>query len=556
MSAREQAREVGRKIVRTAKSAAKATGAGVRAVAGGTLGTVKRGLRSVKTLLLNLWVYWYVARKRHVPQELFLFGPHGPYGSKKFQGLLGGRGLGKTFALMRKALLLAFLNRGTAENPIWGAIFGRTLKEVQDKLLPVLREACAELERDFGIPIMPEYDEARGVLIFPFGSAVYLLSYEKRESLQLARGYNLGWVVIDEVEVAPISTEELLAVLNFAIRDPRAKHKTLAWASTPRGLKGLPKMHREAFERGDPNFFLAHGTIYDNKYLSREDIETIKATIPSKRLWSQEGLGLCIAPTNTVLPEYDEKIHLTKYRWKVKHKTVIIIDWGTRKGYIGACKVDERGTWVVAKERRPVHLSRRKFRREVDDFIAEIRDLDEGNAPYAIVCDRAVVKERYWLANRYGKEVGGRVLWLTEATEMLVEWGCAIISSFLDPDDGPPKLYLSDELTSSIETDTLGMRGAMKRYTFAQIRDKWTGEILTLDEPDKLNGGDDPIDALRYGIVSTRGMPELHGGKPLPFVDDDTKIPTAPKGRDAMARVVSLWWPASNDNDLCWGVAA
>lgn len=552
MSAREVTREAARKMVRGARASAKAVRAGAAKVAGGTAGVVKRGLRSIQTLLLNLWTYWYVARRRHVPQELFLFGPHGPRGTRKYQGLLGGRGLGKTYALMRKALLLAFLNRGTRDVPIWGAIFGRTLKEVADKLVPVLMEQCAELERDFGIKLTPVLDAGRGVLVFPFGSAIYLLSYEKRESLQLARGYNLGWAVIDEVEVAPVPTDELLAVINFAVRDPRARHKTLAWASTPRGLKGFPKLHREAFENGDTNYFLSHGTIYDNPYLSREDIETIKATIPSRRLWSQEGLGLCIAPTHVVLPEYDEKIHLRRYDWDSRHKTVIIIDWGLRKGYIGACKIDTHGTWVVARERRPVNQSRRKFRRQVDEFIAECRDLDYGAPPYAIVCDRAVTKERYWLSNRYGRECAGRVLWLTEATDMLVEWGCAILASFLEPDDGAPKLYLSDELTSSIETDTLGMRGAFRRYTYAQIKDRWTGETLTLDEPDKENGADDPIDALRYGIVATRGMPELHGGRPLPFEHDETKIPTArPKARISLA-----WaWRAANDDALAWGLA-
>lgn len=553
MSARDKMVAGAKAVASTTTAVAKRAGRAVASVPGGTMRVVRRGARKIQSLILNLLTYWYVARRRHPSQERFLFGGWTKKGGPKYRGLLGGRGLGKSYALMRKALLLAFLNRGTKELPIWGAIFGRTLKEVDDKLLPVLREVCAELERDFGIPISPVHDKGRGILVFPFGAAIYLLSYESRASLALARGYNLGWAVIDELEVAPVPIDEILAVINFAIRDPRAKHKCLAWASTPKGLKGMPKLHLEAWKRGDPNWFLVHGTIYDNPWLTREDIDTIKATIPSKRMWDQEGLAICVAPRNTVLPEYSERVHVRPYVWNTRHKTVVIIDWGTTKAYVGACKVDERGVWTVARERKVVDTTRPRFRQIVREFVAEIMRMDGGEAPYAFACDRAVASEKYWLAKTFGRLCEGRVLWLESSAEQLVEWGCAIISSMLEPDDGAaPRLYLAEDLSPSLDFATMGMRGAMQRYQFELVRDKNTGEEFASQEPNKINAADDPVDALRYGIVATRHMAELHGGRPLPFIDDPTKVPTAKeaKKKGALRRLaLALGWGAANDND-------
>ncbi len=526
------AKKVGRGVARAARAA--------KAVPGATFRTVRRGQRKVQQILLDLWQYWYGSRKRHLPQERFIFGgwittklAAGAKVAKrvwaKFQGLLGGRGVGKTHALMKKVVILAQLNQGTPELPIWGAIFGRTLKEVEHKLLPVLMEICTELERDLGVPMKPIHDPGRGVLIFPFGSAVYLLSYEDPSSLELARGYNLGWAVIDELEVARVGIQAILAVLNFAIRDIRAKFKCFAWASTPKGLKGMPKLHFEAFKRGDPQYRLVHGTIYDNPYLSPDDIETIRRTIPSKRLWNQEGLALCVQARNTVFPEYDERRHVRTYKWNRRHKTVIIIDWGLSKAYIGACKVDDKGVWTVALERKVVDTTRARFRLIVQDFIKQVRRKDGGAYPYAIACDRAVSSEKYWLQGLYGPHCGGRVIWLSEQTEMLVSWGCSIISSLLEPDAGEPKLYLASSLSSDIEPATLGMRGGFTKYTYETERDPQTGEEVVSDTPSKKNAADDPIDALRYGIVGTRHMAELHGGEALPFLADPTEVPTQKK---------------------------
>lgn len=539
---------------------------GAQAIAGVTMRVVRRGRRAVRRIQLELLKYWYAA-KPHIPQMRFLFGGLVHKGQKvwaKFRGLLGGRGLGKTIALMKKAHLLAMINRGKKGKIIYGAILGRTIKEAEDKLVPALLEIGARIERDLGIRFKPTYDAQTRILTWPWGSKAYVLSYEDTASLELIRGYNLGWAVIDEIEVAPVPIERLLAVVNFAIRDPDAPHKTFAWASSPKGYKGMPKLHAEARRRQDPDYYLVHGTIYDNPYLSPKDIETIKRTIPSRRLWLQEGLAICVMPRNIVFPEYNESVHLKKHAWIASDKTWISIDWGLAKAYVCAFKVNARGEWFLVKERKVVQTTRRRFREVVDSFVLECIALDLGADPFGFSCDRAVRSERQWLFKKFGKRCGfrdpfgnwvARVLWLSPDAEMRVEWGCSVLSSLLEPDDyEAPKFYVSDALTDASDL-TMGIRGAFRTYGYEVGRDKQTGEELVSDEPSKKSGADDPIDTARYAIVATRNIGELHGGKPLPYIPGDTSEPEVVDKKPAPKKPSRRAWLAANDDGFAAAAA-
>lgn len=532
--------------------------------AAATVRVIKRGGQKLRRVTIDLWYYWYgqPGRKRHPAQERVLFGGYrkvrdavtGAVGwvIRRFRGFLAGRGAGKSFTLARQVILLAEQNCRATGEPIWGLIFGRTLKEVYDKLLPEIVRQCQEIERDLGIPYVPEFDLDAGTLRWPFGAAAYLLSYESYAALQRARGYNAGWAVIDELEVARQPIDEVLAVVNFAVRDPDAPQKALCWYSTPKGYKGMPRLHAEAKKRGDPNWYLVHATIHDNPHLSAEDIATIKATIPSKRLWAQEGLAICVMPRHTVFPQYSDATHIRPHRWLKSSKTWISVDWGLAKAYIAAYKVNAAGDWFIARELKVTDTTRRRFRKLVRKFVREVMALDGGAAPYGMSCDRAVKSERNWLYATYHQVCGNRVLWLSPTAEFRVEWGCAIISSLLESDDGsPPKLTLSEALTSSTEFATMGIRGAFTRYTYEIGHDKETGEEVILDTPSKLNAADDPVDTLRYALVSTRHMPELHGGKPLAFLadGDEEKAEASPAGKRAAARML----PANDD--IAWGAA-
>lgn len=482
-------------------------------------------VRASRHTTIDLRRFWYGARPFPV-QERFLFSGHTALGCPAYMGLLGGRGLGKTRALARKLLLLALLNRGTREAPIWGAVCGRIHKEVWQKLLPYLLEDLTEIKREFGVDWIPTINKEDQTLVFPFGACVYLASYERQNSLQQLRGYTLGWMLFDEVEVAAVSADEILAVAASCIRDARARHSCLVWASTPNGLRGFARKHHEAFIAGDRSFWLVTGTCYDNPYLSPRQIAAMKKGL-SKRLWLQEGLGVVLAPTNVVFGEFDEAKHVRKYVWDRSHKCVVSVDWGTSHAYIGIYMVTEDGTWWVVDERKLVDTTYPRVRAEVRDVVRLLVERT-GEHPYAMACDGAVRSERLWLAAEYMSQCAGGVLWLNKDEEQRLDWTLALVSSLLDPADelvaanddrvpAPIKLFLADTLDPTTDEAQMGIRGAFVSYSYAQMRTE-AGELVLTNEPSKKNNADHPIDALRYAICKSRNDPALHGGAPLPFV--------------------------------------
>lgn len=483
---------------------------------------------ALEVIDVDLHWLWYgrPGKKRHLQQERYVFAPHGPWGCPRYQGDSGGRGLGKSFALGHKVTVLAQLNAPPDPTlPLWGALFGRTMKEVHHKLLPIVFQDAAEIREHYGVDMMPRLNKEDQTLHWPNGAAAYILSYEDPKELNKARGYNLGWAVIDEADQhTTISTEQLLAVVNFAVRDPRALHQCICWASSANGLRGFHRLHHEAWLRGDRNFFLVGGTIFDNPYFDPAQIELMRSGT-SKRLWLQEGLGVCLTPRNVVFGEYAERKHVRPYNTDSADgdtKLVIFVDWGTSHAYVGAAHVHITGRWVVFAERKEVDTTYPRFRKIVERFVREAVARSGGRDPYFMACDGAVRSETLWLKNTYQGMCEGGVEALPKDWEQRLDWGLALISSMLDPADGTkPRLYFSSELNASTEDAVMGLRGAMVSYTYATFRTE-VGETVLTGTPSKRNNADHPIDALRYAVCCSAFDAELHGGKTLPFLDIDT----------------------------------
>lgn len=493
---------------------------------------------ALQVIDIDLHHHWYCrpGRKRHPQQERFIFAPHGPWGCPRYQGDSGGRGLGKSFALSRKAQVLAILNAPIeAGPPVWGALFGRTMKEVHHKLLPIIYQDAAEIREAYGVDMMPRLNKEDQTLHWPNGSSAYILSYEDPKELNKTRGYNLGWAVIDEADQHnTVSTDQLLAVVNFAVRDPRAKHQCICWASSANGLRGFHRLHHEAWLRKDRNFFLVGGTIFDNPYFDRAAVELMRSGT-SKRLWLQEGLGVCLTPRNVVFGEYSEKHHVRPYRWDTDGDTrlVIFVDWGTSHAYVGAAQVNTAGRWVVCAERKEVDTTYPRFRKIVEEFVRDCVRRAGGNQPYLMAGDGAVRSEMLWLKNTYQAVCEGGVWQLPKDWEQRIDWGLALISSMLDPANGTkPRLYFASDLSPSTDDSVMGMRGAMVSYTYATFRTE-VGEVVLTGTPSKRNNADHPIDALRYAICCSAFDAQLHGGKTLPFLDIDTPQGPGHVGQEA-----------------------
>lgn len=458
-------------------------------------------------------IFWPDRKYEH--QERFVFGGHAPDGCAFYQGWIGGRASGKTVGLAQKALVLALLNPGYI-----GAICGRTAGEVAKKILPHLFRAIAQVKAKTGIALLKPrgYDKHDQAIHFANGSIVYILSYGRMDQLELIRGHDLAWALFDEIERCPNMPSELVfETVVPAIRAPGAPHKVFGWASSPDGLRGMPAKHLAAWERRDPEFYTVATTIYDNPYIERSVIGKMRAGL-SYRQWLQEGLGSCLLPLNVIYGEYREQKHVKPYVWNAHDKTLVLVDWPGQVGYAAAVKVDSLGRWVVAAEKKSVDVSGPRWRKEVEEFVAYVVQRNQGGAVYGMVCDRSPQDEAEWLVNRFSKMCAGGVGYLDKADDVDVKKGHNLVSFMLEPNagDDPPRLFVADDLTASIDPIGMGMRGGFQRYGFERVRGE-DGVWINTDRPNKTNGADHMMDVIRYGVVHFRFDPLLHGGRALPY---------------------------------------
>jgi hypothetical protein len=475
-------------------------------------------------VMADLRGWWYggeagTDRRPHPVQERFLFGGWvgEPHKSPRYRGLAGGRRLGKTVALTRLAFILALINgSGDPADPVWGGIYGRNLREVDRRIIQPLLRLCREFSAHFGVDFSARYNRGAQEIRFSNGSGIFVGSYGKLDSLQQQRGDTLGWAIVDEIEQSRVSAEEVLAVIGVAISDRRAGWGCFGWASTPNGLRGMMRLHHDAAERKDPQYYLVTGTIRDNPYLDEAQIAAIRAGL-SSRMWQQEGMGVCLSSRNVVFPEFDAARHVVDHAWEPEESTVIAIDWGTTHGYVCAIKVSASGVWTVAREVKTFEFSVARFRGVVDDFLTRCVNDDRGRWPALIATDGAVMSENSWIRNKYGHL--SWIRWLKRDWEQGIEWGLNLVSYMLDPADGsPPKLLFSRDLDTTTDPERMGIRGAMVTYGWATGRSD-AGDDMTLPVPSKRTNADHPVDAVRYALCLGRRMPELHGGAALAFTD-------------------------------------
>lgn len=465
---------------------------------------------------------WYGPGKKPFPkQQQFLFDPFTDEGCPFYIGWNGGRGSGKSVALGRMAFLLSLLNPGVEGDPkpVMFAMMGRSMTELQLKLLPHFEDACADFRRLTGIQWLRNYDSDLQVMTFANGSGCYLLSYNDLATLnRMARGLTLAAIVVDELMWGgTVSSNDFVKAALACLREPRAQRKALVWGSSPNGLRGIAKKHSVNF--GSPNWYLVQSTAHDNPYLDANDIARMAEGL-SKSEYEQEILGKCLQPGSAVFQEFDEARHVVAFTPSTRNRNLIGIDWGKGHAYVCAVQVSEDGRWYVWKERKVTDTTRLRFREIIIEFVDEV-EVETGRPIFMFACDRAVKSERNWLHNMYDDQAEAGVRYLNKRRAIAIDWGLNCISGMLDPVVGEPRLYLAASLSSSIEDATMGIRGAFTEYVNVQFRAP-DGEMITIEVPSKKTNADHPMDTLRYLICTSVDEVVLHGGHKLPVYLDES----------------------------------
>lgn len=440
-------------------------------------------------------------------QQRFIFGTR-----RRFRLFCGGIGSGKTWALCVLVLYLAMMNPGCP-----GLFAGRTGRDIQQTLLPTLFEVLDIFYERTGVQLFKDFNKSEMYIELTNGSIIWLRPYNRYDKL---RGLSMVWACLDEIEYCEGDPMKAFSLVNGRIRKPsvKAKLKCLAVATTPNGLQGVVglffRMQREESERA-ALYFSVRATIFDNPTLDPADVAAVKAAC-SARQWKQEGLGLILKNVAVVFEEFEDERHLIDWRWQEGLPWVLSIDWGQNHAYHNAAQVLPDGRWIYAREEKlegpeAGYMNHRAaLRRFVDQM---------PSRPSHIAADRAVPDQNDWVIREYGSTSTFAVC--ESKLEQLVAPGIEMMRWALDPMDvkpseftgGTPYIYLSRELDlDPAKEDHLGLYQAFLGYKHCRNR----MGIIT-DKIDKDDKTDHPIDASRYGYVTTAMMPQFHGGVEHPY---------------------------------------
>lgn len=469
----------------------------------------------------------------HPKQAAFIAGS-----TRRHQYFLGGIGTGKTKALGRKALYLALAQPG-----VTGALLGRTGNDIQQTVFPSFWEDVELLQQSSGLQIVTSHNKGERSVSLANGSRILFRPYDQVDKL---RGLNLAFAGMDEIEYCLGDPGHSFNVVNGRVRRGRPGMRQVFCVSTPNGLRGAVELFLSRLQGGSRRYFVQHATVFDNPWIFDDDacetchgareldgskcwrcggcgraseyIDALREGC-SARMWRQEGEGRVLKPVAAIFDEYDEATHLIRWQWRDDLPWVLCIDWGgPAHAYFSAVQVTDKpiavdgralppGSWVVAYEEKHDQISRGDFRDRIRRFV-----MARGN-PYWSGSDRAVTDENRWLKRalrgcRYTK-------WCESKTDQSVRHGVGMLQYMLRPLIGPPRLYVSRDLPRTTGKAGVGLRGALLGYQ--HVVDPRNPDLI-LEDIAKDGITDHPIDALRYGVVTSARHKPLHGGAALAYV--------------------------------------
>ena len=129
------------------------------------------------------------------------------------------------------------------------------------------------------------------------GSTIHFKSGEKPDNL---RGYTLDWLIIDEA--AFVKDEIWTEVLRPATL---VKGKRVIFISTPKGKNYFYNLYQRGMSNDYPDYVSLKYTSYDTPYISKEEIEDAKQTLPTD-IFRQEILAEFIEDGGEVFKNYTD----------------------------------------------------------------------------------------------------------------------------------------------------------------------------------------------------------------------------------------------------------
>ena len=452
------------------------------------------------------------------------------FGTQMFQLFLGGVGSGKSHALCCASIARALANPGSV-----GALLGRTEIDLRTVLLPNLFERLDDLQRASKVNWIKDYDKGNMCLRLLNDSVMWFRPYNQIAKL---RGLTLTWAAADEVEWSQADPEEIWTVVTGRLRG-KGPYPGFIVATSPNGMRGITKRfvdaqrhYLDAKTAKDADgmkrwgsYRVTSSTSFDNPYLPPHFFESLRSM--SRRRYLQEVEGKVLRPLHAVLSL--EPRHVIEWSWR-EHRELpraYGVDWGGQDHHVAVmAQVMPSGRWVIADELICDGMPRGHFHERLARWIDGHGQLP----PKVIGADRAVPQENQLLQQRYRQT---HVRWMEGKEEQSVTLGLETLRDLLDPHEGEPMLVFAASLSQTVQGPTAGILPALRGYCY-HLDD--IGQPTS--KPKKDNTNDHAVDCLRYAVLGTADMIELHGGRRLSQRGEGDRRPDAARQPGLSSRLV------------------
>lgn len=269
------------------------------------------------------------------------------------------------------------------------------------------------------------------------GSVIYCKSAEKEDNL---RGRALGSVVLDEAAFVKAHVWDRILRPQLAV----SKGPAIIASSPKKGW--FTQLFRDVISNPSPDWAAFHGTIYDNPYVPREEIEAIKLRTPVNT-WLQEYMAEEVSEEGQVYAEFsarnifDPREKFTDVRnWPVVRGLDYGVQANTGCAWIG---ISPDGYLVIFDEYVATGL-------DVDRHANAIHSKSNGLSVRANVLDRSAFRTEGTSMTSIAKLFDREGIHCDES-ERDVDASIDIMRRFINGDGTKPWLYVSSKCAKVIE---------------------------------------------------------------------------------------------------------
>lgn len=250
----------------------------------------------------------------------------------KYIVLTTGRQYGKT--LLAENLLLKWALENNNSNVMW-------ISPVYSQARKVFNDIVNAIDAS---PILESANKSQFNIKLINGSNIFFRSGERPDSL---RGYTLDYLIVDEA--AYIRDDVWNNVLRPTIL---VRGKKCLFISTPKGKNWFYGLAMRGQSGDNPQYIYLQGTSYDTPYISADEIDEAKRTLPED-IFRQEILGEFVDSGGEVFVDIDRYCVLNNYTDKKSGKKYYAgVDFGRQNDYTALTIFDDDGNVVYCWRER------------------------------------------------------------------------------------------------------------------------------------------------------------------------------------------------------------